>query len=283
MSTLTRLRESMVGFSATEQRIATYILDHYARLADISISTVAEACQTSKSMVVRLCKKSGYKGFKDLCNRLAVEMALSHRDEMPTEYEDIHPGCSAEQICSITMREEIRSLQNTLNLLDPKGMDNAVDAILSARRIRLFGVGNSAVVALDLHNKLQRIGMDSHFSLDTHCQLTAAATLTDEDCAVIFSYDGTTKDMIDAARYAADSGATVIAVTRYGGNPISEKADIALFVAANESLARSAAMASRLAMLSMVDMLFSCVASRCHDDILGLLKRTASIIREIKK
>lgn len=283
MSTLTHLRESMAGLSLTEQRIATYILDHYAELADTSISTVASECQTSKSMVVQMCKKSGYKGFKDLLSRLAVEMALSRHDEMIAEYEDIHPGCSVEQICNIAMREEIRSLHNTLDMLDPARMKSAVDTILGARRVRLFGVGNSAVVALDLHNKLQRIGINSHFSLDTHCQLTAAATLTGEDCAIIFSYDGATKDMVDAVRYAQDSGATVITVTRYGNNPINERADVALFVASNETLARSAAMSSRLAMLSLVDMLFSCVASRCHDDILGLLKRTANIIREIKK
>lgn len=283
MSTLTHLRESMAGLSLTEQRIATYILDHYAELADTSISTVASECQTSKSMVVQMCKKSGYKGFKDLLSRLAVEMALSRHDEMIAEYEDIHPGCSVEQICNIAMREEIRSLHNTLDMLNPARMESAVDTILGARRVRLFGVGNSAVVALDLHNKLQRIGINSHFSLDTHCQLTAAATLTGEDCAIIFSYDGTTKDMVDAVRYAQDSGATVITVTRYGNNPINERADVALYVASNESLARSAAMSSRLAMLSLVDMLFSCVASRCHDDILGLLKRTANIIREIKK
>lgn len=283
MNTLTHLRESMGDLTQTERRIAAYILDHLDELTDISISTVAEECGTSKSMVVQMCKKAGYKGFKDLCNRLSVELALQDRQEIPGEYEDIHPGCSAEQICAITMRAEIRSLQNTLNLLDPDAVERAAEAILSAQRVRLFGVGNSAVVALDMHNKLQRIGLNSHFAQDTHVQLTAAATMTAADCALVFSYDGATLDMVRAARYAQEGGSRVISITRYGHNPIGDRADIPLYVAGNESLVRAAAMSSRLAMLSMVDMLFSCVASRCHDDIIGLLDRTANIIREIKK
>lgn len=283
MNTLTHLRESMRDFSATEQRIAGYILDHAEQMTDTSISTVASECQTSKSMVVQMCKKAGYKGYKDLCNRLSVELALSTRQEATSEYEDIHPGCPVEQICNITMRQEIRSLHNTLNLLVPERMEAAADALLAARRIHLFGVGNSAVVALDMHNKLERIGLDAHFSQDTHCQLTAASTLTDEDCAMIFSFSGTTRDMINAMGHALESGTTVISVTRYGHSPISDGADIALYVASNESLVRSAAMSSRLAMLSMVDMLFTCVASKCHDQIIGLLKRTAEIVQDTNK
>lgn len=283
MNPLIHLRESMPDFSATEQRIAAYILCHAEALAATSISTVASECQTSKSMVVQMCKKAGYKGFKDLCNRLSVGMALSSRREMVSEYRDIHPGCPVEQICHITMQKELESLHNTLDILDPERIEAAVDALISARRIRLFGVGNSAVVALDMHNKLQRIGLDSHFSQDTHCQLTAASTLIDEDCALVFSYDGTTRDMIDAVHYALEGGATVISITRYGHNPISDKADIPLYVAANESLVRAAAMSSRLAMLTMVDMLFTCVASKMHGEIVGLLNRTAGIIKNIKK
>ena len=212
-----------------------------------------------------------------------MELALSSRRDMVAEYKDIYPDCPAEQICATTMHMAIESLRNTLNLLDPGRMEAAVDAMLTARRIRLFGVGNSGVVALDMHNKLQRIGLNAHFSPDTHCQLTAASTLIDEDCALVFSYDGTTKDMIDAVRYALDGGATVVSITRYGQNPIASMADIALYVASNESLVRAAAMSSRLAMLSMVDMLFSCVASKCHGEIVGLLRRSADMIKESKK
>lgn len=278
MNVLTHLQESMRQFSATEQRIAAYILENADVMTETSITAVAQACGTSKSMIVQMCKKAGYKGYKDFCKQLSVEMAIGQREKAQA-YEDMHPGYSVAQICQLTMQKEMLSLQNTLNLLDTEMVGRATEAILRARRIHLFGVGNSAVVALDMHNKLQRIGFDSHFSHDIHCQLTAAATLVADDCIIIFSYNGETRDMVNAAHFAREAGAAVITVTRYGQSTVSELADIPLFVAANESLVRSAAMSSRLAMLSMVDMLFSCVASERHDDIKALLQRSARVIK----
>lgn len=48
MSAFTKLRES--DFSATEKRIADYILKNAHKLPEITISTVAKDCDTSKSL-----------------------------------------------------------------------------------------------------------------------------------------------------------------------------------------------------------------------------------------
>lgn len=282
MRTLTRLRESLDSFSETERRIARYILDCGGDLSDVAISDVARACGASKSMVVQLCKKAGYKGYKDLRGVLRVERALAAQSATP-DFGDIHPGCSVAQICSMTMWEEIRSLQDTFALFDEANMTRAVDALLEAARVELFGVGNSGVVAQDMHNKLRRIGMNTCFTPDAHGQRMDAATLGEGDCAVVFSYSGQTRDMLDAARTLQKQGAKLVSVTRQGGNALSALSDVALYVASGETLVRTGAMASRLAMLTMVDMLFSCVASRRHDDILGLLERTAVVARALRE
>ena len=105
MSAFTKLRES--DFSATEKRIADYILKNAHKLPEITISTVAKDCDTSKSMVVQLCKTAGFKGYKDLCSQLLVEQALSdQKGGEAMDYDEIHPGCTMAQICQITLREE---------------------------------------------------------------------------------------------------------------------------------------------------------------------------------
>jgi DNA-binding MurR/RpiR family transcriptional regulator len=282
MNTLTRLREAKEGFSATERRVADYVLQNAAELPRTSISAVAESCGTSKSMVVQLCKKAGFKGFKDLCNTLCVEQALETR-EPRTEYADMRVGCTAAQILRMTVDEEVRSIRDTADLVDVRELDRAANAILSARRIQLFGVGNSAVVALDMHNKLERIGLNAHFSQDTHCQLIACASLKKGDVALVFSYNGQTAEMLEAISYARACGATVITLTRYGRNQTADQADIRLYVAGNETLTRTAAMTSRLAMLSMVDVLYTCVASRTHEDIRPILERATQIAARRRK
>lgn len=42
---------------------------------------------------------------------------------------------------------------------------------MKADKIQLYGVGSSAVAALDMYNKLCRVGLNARFSQDVHCQL----------------------------------------------------------------------------------------------------------------
>ena len=111
------------------------------------------------------------------------------------------------------------------------------------------------MAALDLYNKLTRIGITSRYSQDTHCQMLETSSLNDKSVVVVFSYNGRTKDMIEAVELSREMGAKVISITRFGHNPISDMADVSLYVASNESLARVTAMSSRLSTLTMVDVL----------------------------
>ena len=282
MSAFTKLRES--DFSATEKRIADYILKNADQLPGMTISTVAQECATSKSMVVQLCKTAGFKGYKDLCSQLLVEQALSgHKPQDATAYDDIHPGCTVQQICQITLREEIRSLEDTAELMDPAAIDRAVRMLIKADKIHLFGVGSSAVAALDMFNKLARIGMNVRFSQDVHCQLLDSAALTPKSVAVVFSFNGRTKDMIEACELAHEMGARVISSTRMGGSPIVELSDEPLFVASNESLRRVTTMSSRLSTLAMVDVLFTCLANRLGSRINPIIQRNTEIANRRRK
>jgi len=270
------LRERMNDLSVTERRIAQYMLEKGEALLGTSIATVAKECETGKSSVVHLCKKIGFQGYKEFCNTLSAEQAV-RRQETMDEFTDIHPNHTTEQICQIVLQSDVRSLKNTLDILDMAQMEQAVDALCDARQILFFGVGNSGIVAQDAQNKLRRIGMNAYFSPDSHCQLLSTMTLSREDVAFFFSYHGQTRDMIEAMVYAKERGAKVIAVTKFSKNDMDDLADIHLHVASSESLVRAGAMASRLSMLSLVDMLFTCIASKRHDEILSVLESTVKV------
>jgi len=280
MSAFAKLRET--NFTATEKRIADYILEHSAEMPGLSISTVAEECETSKSMVVQLCKTAGFMGYKDLCSQLLVEQAITEQQQ-ETIYEDIHHGFTVSQICQITIRAELRSIRDTAAVIDADAISKAVEWISTASLIQLFGVGGSGVAALDLYDKLTRIGINARYSQDTHCETLETSSLNENCVVVVFSYNGRTKDMIEAVELSREMGARVISITRYGDNPVSELADIPLFVASNESLARVTAMSSRLSTLAMVDMLFACLASHMSDRIQPIAARNTEIAKRRRK
>lgn len=282
MNTLTKLRS--MTFSATEQRIADFIIKNAEHLSQYTINAIADSCQTSKSMVVQLCKVAGFKGYKELCSQLLVEQALERRQETPEPvYDDIHPGFTPAQIAQVIIHQEIVCLQDTMNLIDPAALEEAVRLIKNADRVLLCGVGESGLAAKDLDHKLSRIGIISRFTSDVHCQLLETTSLTPDSVCVVFSFSGRTRDMIEACELAHEMGAKVISITRLGQNPVGELADVRLAVASTEGAHRVTAMSSRMSTMSLVDVLFACLISDMNEQITEQIDRNTFIANRRRK
>jgi D-arabinose 5-phosphate isomerase GutQ len=162
----------------------------------------------------------------------------------------------------------------------PRGSWTAprVAATAAARRVDVFGVGASAVVALDLQQKLHRIGLIAYQWSDTHAALTAAALLDERDVAIGISHTGATRDTVEVLDEAASRGALTIGVTSVPRSPLAEVADLLLVTSARETTFRSGATASRIAALSVVDVLFVAVAQSRFDGAVAALDATRQAV-----
>ena len=127
--------------------------------------------------------------------------------------------------------------------------------------------------------KLHRIGLISHCFGDPHLAISSAALLGRRDVAIGLSHTGSTRDTIRYLEVAADSGAVTIAITNHPRAPIARTAQIIVTTAARETTYRSGAMASRIAQLTLVDVLFVLVAQRRVDMATDALQRTFDAIR----
>ncbi len=277
-SVVLRLQETVDQLAAVERRIALYFISHIDTLVGTPISSVAEACGTTKSSVVRVCKQIGFKGYKDFLFAVSMERALIEHGK--THFpQELHPGDSIESISAQVVRNSVYSLENTLRILNYEQLRRAVDVIGGAKHIELFGVGASGIIATDAELKLRRIALPAHATVDTHFQIIAAGTLSEGDAAIAFSYQGETRDIIDAVTLAKRRGATVVSITKYAENTISKLSDVNLFVASNETLSRLGAMTSRLAMLGVMDILFTCLASERFDSFEESFNQTVDALQ----
>jgi len=156
-------------------------------------------------------------------------------------------------------------------------VERAINAIHKAKRIDFYGVGASGLIALDAQQKFIRINKHAWAYTDPHMQITAAANLSKNDVVVVISYSGETGDIIDTVKIAKESGATIIAVTKYGMNTLAEISDIRLFLSSPETTMRSGAMGSRIAQLTIIDIIFTGVASLEYPYIKKYLDRTKEV------
>ena len=266
-----RIKEAMQSLAPKERRVAGFILDFPEEVIGMSIDELAAACSTSTASVVRLCKSVGYSGYKEFCRVLGADL---EGQKSAIVYEEIHPGDSLEAIVSNVGKSDMKAIEATLSLIDLEQLGLAIDALCAATRVDFYGAGSSGLVAMDASNKFLRINKFTISHSDPHEQILSATSLRPGDVAVLFSYSGDTRDTIETCEIVKSTGATVVTVTRFGKNELSDMADIKLFTSSAESMIRSGAMGSRIGQLTMVDILYTAVSSRLYDQVKPYLDKT---------
>ena len=82
--------------------------------------------------------------------------------------------------------------------------------------------------------KFKRIGVICSAEEDVMLQMIAASNMTKNDVAIAVSYEGRTKNVVEAMKIAKQRGATTISITRRDNSPLLEYTDIRLLVTAND-------------------------------------------------
>lgn len=267
---LVKMNQMKDRLAPAERQAVLCFLENPAGMRALSIDEAAQQCGISKATLVRMCKSLGYKGYKDFSFAFSLDVA-SGTDIV---YADLSPGDDVRTLIGKVTRQNMDALRDTMRLLSEKDVNRAAEALHAAPRVDFYGVGMSALVAQDAQMKFQRLCKDTQASPDPHVQVVTAARLRQGDAAVIFSYSGETKDVLQTLAAVKRAGATAISVTRLGSSPLSRGADIALHVASSEMLVRSAAMSSRMAMMHVIDILYSAVAARGYAEYKPALDKT---------
>jgi DNA-binding MurR/RpiR family transcriptional regulator len=278
---IVRIRSLLPSLAPAEQRVGLVITRDPVRAAGMTISELAREAQTSDATVIRFCRSIDVPSYPDL--RIAVatwagRAGAAEDGGLPLSL-DIRADDELADVVAKIAASDAKAVRDTGAALDLEQLGRAVDAVVAARRVDIYGVGASSLVASDLQHKLQRIGMVAFAWADTHLAITSAATLRPGDVAVGVSHTGTTDDTIDALAQARSRGARTIAVTNFANSPIAAVADILLGTSAHETTFRAGAMASRIAALTVVDCLFVAVAQRNHASALAALARTHDALR----
>ena len=96
------------------------------------------------------------------------------------------------------------------------------------------------------------------------------------DIPIVFSNSGNTTGILELATVARERQACVVAVTKYGTNPLAELSDFVLPTSSPELEFRSGAMSSRMAAMLVVDMLFTTLCNKNYDTVAKPLSESFS-------
>lgn len=202
-----RIKEAFPKLRKSEQRAASYILEHMDEMERISLEKLAKKADVSQPTVLRMLKAAGYEGFREakfafVEERLQRESSetydiLGMESEKNNQIEDV-PG----KIISNT----IKLLEDSLQAISAKELKKAVRAIEKAEKVCIFSVENSNTTAVDLMTKLLYLGIECEFNEDYYLQSIRAGHMKASDVAIGISYTGTSRNTVDVLKQAKKVG-----------------------------------------------------------------------------
>lgn len=256
------LREILSSCTEAERKAAEYLLSEPKTAVFCTVAELARRADTSPPAVVRLCKRAGLSGYRELQLLFARDLYVPATPEEPAPDFELDSTRTIEELSAELVERSKGSLDRVLALVKPEAYEAVAAAVIGARSIAAFGVGASGLVAYDLSQKLVRIGVPCSFAFDEHTQIAAACGLSDRDLAIAVSYSGRTASVLECAEEAKASGARLVAITSAGSNPLAKLSDLVLATPATESLFRLGASLSRTTQLLVVDILYYTLVSR---------------------
>ncbi len=265
-----RLQGAYSGLRAAEQRVADFILGHPDELIYLTVTELAERTNTSESTVVRLTQKIGYKGYQEFKIVLARDLVGPTREI----HSSIESGDDLVTIKDKVFQANAQALRDTIEVLDDEQLKRAVAALARAHRIEFYGVGGSGPLALDAYHKFLKLGVSAAALSDGDLMAMSSSLLGPDDVALGISHTGASRDVTDALGRARAHGATTIGITHRPSSPITKVSDIVLVTAAQQTAFRSDASSSRIAQLTIIDVLYVGVAHVNHERSLSMIERT---------
>ena len=215
-----------------ERSAADLILTDPAHLAEMTIAEAAQTCGVSQPTFVRIARRLGFEGFAQLKSALKEAQSGERDVRLPSDlYQHMNAGDDPYAIASQIIKASIQSMEDLLCVLDREQFNGTVEALLGARRIGFYGVGDAKIVAESAYHKFNRMGAVCDTSNDPDVQLVQASQLAAGDVCVLVSHSGRSRTTVATARRAREMGATVVSITNYPYSPLARMSDYVLTTA----------------------------------------------------
>jgi DNA-binding MurR/RpiR family transcriptional regulator len=258
-NTILYIKSIYNSLTKSEQKVAEAILKDNEKIIYSSITDFAEISEVGDATVLRFCRKIGFKSYQSFKLELAKELSIQNNPAVSTLNDEFNTNDSLEEIARKTVNLNISAINETLTLIDLKEIHNAVELMISAKKIYFFGSGVSQITAQDAVYKFTRIGFNVETYVDYHMQLMQASLLTKNDVGVGISFSGSTKDTLEVLKNAKKAGARLISITHHAKSPITKIADIVLLHGSKEDPLQGGAFPTKISQLIVIDIMYNAI------------------------
>lgn len=258
MLLIQRMEEETLSHS--EKVAAEYLLGQGSKLKGCSTRQIAAAAYVTPATLVRLGQRMGYEGWKDFFAAFLDE--AEYLDRHFQQIDANRPFTAADNQTVIankiaTLYQE--SIADTLSLLDPVQLQKAVSCLHRSAHVYMVGASISLDCAWLFKRSMQRIGRAVVLEPNYGEQSYSVISANERDCAIVISYSGVTRQVVETAQLLRQNKVPIIAITGLGDNRIRELATYVLDMTTRERLfSKIGNFSTEISVHLLLDVLYSC-------------------------
>ena len=256
--------ESRMGdFSKSQRLLANFIINHYEKAAFMTAAKLGAAVNVSESTVVRFAIEMGYEGYPEM--QKALQNFSKNRLTSLQRLDIAGDRLGGGNLIKNVLTQDMDRIRTTLENVSEEAFNSAVDKIIEAKKIYIFGAMSSDILSRFLHNYLSLAFENVIYvsPINSSGILKSLIRIGEGDVMISLSFPRYSKNTITATDYAKKCGANIIAITDSATSPLAEYAD-ELLLAKSDMVSFAD---SLVAPLSLINALLVAVGMRCRSEL----------------
>lgn len=271
-----RIARVLPALTPSHRQMADWVLAHPLQAATMPIDELAAQVGVSVATANRFARALEFEGYAQFRAALVLgfETTLAPVQKLRNKLER---SATVAEVCAGVLADIQHNIESTRQALDPQACEQAVDAILRARRVYVVGYGASSWLA----GLLQR-GLDPYCesvqSLATPESASFAAKVLARaqpaDLLVAIAFPRYLADTVLLARQAREAGIPVLALTDRVASPLAKLATVSLYCQVDSHYFAS----SEASVLPLIEALCSAVAHRAKGSVQAATRLAESVL-----
>ncbi|WP_096435786.1 MurR/RpiR family transcriptional regulator [Alteribacter populi] len=225
-----RIIEQQQTMSKSHKKIANYLIENRETAPFLTASKLAKYVEVGEATVIRFAFFLNYKGYPDLQRHLqeALQRKMTSAEVLAKTTEE--DGATEDVITEI-LGDDIQNLKTTLNQLNTRHFEQAVNEIIQADRVYIVAYRSATSIGSFLEFYLDMVLQNTEMIRQADGVSEHLLDIKENDLVIGFGFSRYTKRTVEVLKYAKQRGAKTLIITDHLMSPLVPLGDLKLIAA----------------------------------------------------
>ena len=269
------------AFTPTENTIVSYLEENSRNVVNMSLEQLASTLYVSKSSIIRLCKKMGFKGHKELCVELAKEIdTLVYENELINSSVPFRESDSIQAVAGKTLALTKSAVSETFSEMDLGEVNCLAEKIHNADTVYIYAVSECAIYGEFFAEKLVALGINVEINHYPGSMLVNAARQKKGSCALFLTYSLFNSEMRRSAEILKENGIQIFLICGMNKNQLQTFADHVIRIHFYEPSPKISNIGSSSGIIYLLNVIYGVIFNMDYKQNMDKLRAVGRAVRD---